>query len=338
MNFDFYLSMAIKRLISRLGLTILFVLSASLAVGMAACVPVFSGAVSRRIIQQELGLLEGDAHISPFTVRFYASPSARRPLSLDDIAGYQVWLADLLLRRIGVPSQAVYTEVHSPRYDLIPQAGDTRYTEAFVDRVFVVWADRIEEQVQVRTGAPFGDAAGLEVMSDRVVSVGMMEHVGASELGTYFNTVRNFMKPDGVALIHSITAMEPPGITSPFTRKYIFPGGYSPSMSETLSAIEEANLWLLDCEIWRKHYAYTIREWSRRFAASRDAAKAIYDERFCRMWEFYLAGAETAFLADTLAVMQLQIGRERDAVPLSRDYIAVERERLQVREAKLVPA
>ena len=123
--------------------------------------------------------------------------------------------------------------------------------------------------------------------------------------------------------------MEPPSITDPFTRKYIFPGGYTPSMSETLSAIERAELWLLDCEIWRKHYAATIHEWSRRFAANRDAAKTIFDERFCRMWEFYLAGAETAFLADTLAVMQLQIGLERDAVPPSRDYVATETERLR---------
>ncbi len=167
---------------------------------------------------------------------------------------------------------------------------------------------------------------------DRIVSVGMLEHVGAPKLSTYFRTVRDHLATDGVALVHSIMAMEPPGFTGPFTRKYIFPGGYSPAISETLAAVEHAGLWLLDCEVWRKHYAYTIREWSRRFAAKREAAKALYDERFCRMWEFYLAGAEAAFHADTLAVMQLQIGRERDAVPLTRDYLATELEQWKARE------
>lgn len=167
---------------------------------------------------------------------------------------------------------------------------------------------------------------------DRIVSVGMLEAVGAPRLDKYFRVLCDRLTSTGVALVHSIMAMEPPGITSPFTRKYIFPGGYTPAISETLTAIEHAGLWLLDCEIWREHYAYTIREWSRRFAANREAAKALYDERFCRMWEFYLAGAETAFLADTLAVMHLQIGRERNAVPLTRDYIATETEQLKARE------
>jgi cyclopropane-fatty-acyl-phospholipid synthase len=170
---------------------------------------------------------------------------------------------------------------------------------------------------------------------DRIVSVGMMEHVGAPMLGTYFARIRDLLAPDGVALIHSIMIMEPPGITSPFTRKYIFPGAYPPSLSETFAAVERSRLWLLDCEVWRKHYAFTLKEWSRRFAACRNAAKALYDERFCRMWEFYLAGAETAFLADTLAVMQLQLGRERDAVPITRDYLVAETNQLHTREAQI---
>jgi len=170
---------------------------------------------------------------------------------------------------------------------------------------------------------------------DRIVSVGMMEHVGAPMLGTYFARVRDLLAPDGVALIDSIMIMESPGITSPFTRKYIFPGAYPPSLSETFAAVERSRLWLLDCEVWRKHYAFTLKEWSRRFAASRNVAKALYDERFCRMWEFYLAGAETAFLADTLAVMQLQLGRERDAVPITRDYLVAETNQLHTREAQI---
>jgi cyclopropane-fatty-acyl-phospholipid synthase len=169
---------------------------------------------------------------------------------------------------------------------------------------------------------------------DRVVSIAMLEAVGAPRLEEYFKTVGANLAPGGVAMVHSIMTKAPPGITGPFTRKYIFPGGYSPAMSETLSAIERSGLWLLDCEIWRKHYAYTLREWSRRFAKNREAAKELYDERFCRMWEFYLAGAETAFLADTLAVMHLQLGHEPDGLPLTRDYLAAETDRLRAKEAQ----
>ena len=170
---------------------------------------------------------------------------------------------------------------------------------------------------------------------DRVVSVAMLEAVGATGLGTYFNTVRDRLAPDGVALIHSIMRGSASGVTSPFTAKYIFPGGYIPSLSETVAAVEQSRLWLQDCEIWRKHYAYTIKEWARRFAASRDQARAMHAERFCRMWELYLAGAESAFRTGRMAVMQLQLGHDRDAVPLSRDYMAEETERLRVREAEV---
>ncbi len=170
---------------------------------------------------------------------------------------------------------------------------------------------------------------------DRVVSVGMMEHVGRASLGTFFETVRDRLAPDGVALIHSIMRGKASGVSSPFASKYIFPGGHIPALSEAVAAVEQSRLWLLDCEIWRKHYGFTIEEWAKRFAANRDQAKAMYDERFCRMWEFYLAGAETAFRADRFAVMQFQLGLERDAVPLSRDYIAAETERFQAREAEL---
>jgi cyclopropane-fatty-acyl-phospholipid synthase len=170
---------------------------------------------------------------------------------------------------------------------------------------------------------------------DRVFSVGILEHVGANSLGTYFNTVRDRLAPDGVAMTHSIMRMNPPGVTSPFTSKYIFPGGYIPALSETLAAVEQSRLWLQDCEIWRKHYATTIEEWAKRFAANRDRAKAMYDERFCRMWELYLAGAESSFRTGRMAIMHLQLGRERDAVPLSRDYMAEETERLKAREAEV---
>jgi len=174
----------------------------------------------------------------------------------------------------------------------------------------------------------FMDYRDLTEQFDRVVSVGMMEHVGAANLPTFFASVHDRLTPDGVALIHSIMNMDGPSYTGPFVRKYIFPGGYSPAASETIAAVEKSGMWLLDFEVWRKHYAFTLREWGRRFAANRDRAKALRGERFCRMWELYLAGAEASFLHDTLAVMQLQLGRRRDAVPLSRDYITAEEARV----------
>jgi cyclopropane-fatty-acyl-phospholipid synthase len=163
----------------------------------------------------------------------------------------------------------------------------------------------------------------------------MLEHVGASELGTYFKTVRDRLAPDGVALIHSIMRGSASGTTSPFTAKYIFPGGYIPALSETLAAVEQSRLWLQDCEIWRKHYGFTIEHWAKRFAANRDKARAMYDERFCRMWELYLAGAESSFRDGRMAVMHLQLGHLGDAVPLSRDYMMAETGRLKARESEL---
>ena len=156
---------------------------------------------------------------------------------------------------------------------------------------------------------------------DRVVSVGMMEHVGAAYLGSYFSALRDFLAPAGYAFIHSIGRMSPPGTTSAFLRKYIFPGGYAPALSETLGAIEKCGLWCADVEILRLHYAYTIRHWRTRFAANRHKARALYDERFCRMWEFYLAGVETAFLYGDQVVFQLLLSKCHDAVAIRRDFM-----------------
>ncbi|WP_082537509.1 MULTISPECIES: SAM-dependent methyltransferase [unclassified Aureimonas] len=156
---------------------------------------------------------------------------------------------------------------------------------------------------------------------DRIVSVGMLEHVGAHHLAGYFRTVRDRLAPNGVALIHSISSKSPPGVTGPFIRKYIFPGGYSPSLSEISAAVEQSGLWVLDVEIWRKHYGLTLKEWRLRFQAHRAEAVDLYDERFARMWEFYLSACECVFLYGSGNVVQIQIGRERDGVPLSRDYI-----------------
>ena len=159
---------------------------------------------------------------------------------------------------------------------------------------------------------------------DRIVSVGMFEHVGSAHYLEYFTKVKELLADDGVMLLHSIGRMEPPGGTNTWLRKYIFPGGYSPALSEVLAAIEKAGLWVTDIEVLRLHYAETLRLWRERFLANRDQIKQLagYDDRFCRMWEFYLAGCEVAFRYMNQMVFQIQITRRQDAVPLTREYMA----------------
>jgi cyclopropane-fatty-acyl-phospholipid synthase len=156
---------------------------------------------------------------------------------------------------------------------------------------------------------------------DRIVSVGMFEHVGTRYYRAFFRQVFSLLADDGVALLHAIGRMAPPGTTSPWIRKYIFPGGYTPSLSEVFAATEEAHLWVTDLEVLRLHYAETLRHWYRRFLANRDEIRALYDERFCRMWEFYLLSAEYAFRTGSQMVFQMQLARRRDAAPLVRDYM-----------------
>ena len=156
---------------------------------------------------------------------------------------------------------------------------------------------------------------------DSIVSVGMFEHVGVGHYRAFFNAVRDLLADDGVALLHSIGRMEGPRATSPWVRKYIFPGGYVPALSEVLSAIERTGLVVTDVEILRLHYAETLKAWRRNFNANRARIAEIYDERFCRMWEFYLAGAEASFRYGGLMVFQVQMARRQEAVPLTRDYI-----------------
>lgn len=156
---------------------------------------------------------------------------------------------------------------------------------------------------------------------DRIVSVGMFEHVGLPQFPTFFQTVRDLLADDGVALLHSIGRSDGPGSTDPWIRKYIFPGGYSPALSEVLPVVERAGLFVTDIEILRLHYAETLRAWRECFAANRARVVALYDERFARMWEFYLAGAELAFRNENQMVFQMQMTRDITALPLRRDYI-----------------
>ena len=165
---------------------------------------------------------------------------------------------------------------------------------------------------------------------DRIVSVGMFEHVGVNHYAEFFDAVRRCLKPDGVMLLHTIGRSEGPGSTNPWIAKYIFPGGYSPALSEVVGTIERSGMCLTDIEVLRLHYAETLRHWRRRFAANRDAITTIYDERFCRMFEFYLAASELTFRHDGHVVFQLQIAPDQRNVPLTRDYI-FDNERLAAR-------
>lgn len=167
---------------------------------------------------------------------------------------------------------------------------------------------------------------------DRIVSIGMFEHVGIAHYNTYFRTLRNLLEDDGVALIHAIGRSDGPGITNPWIARYIFPGGYCPALSEVLPAIERAGLVVTDIEILRLHYAETLKAWWERFAARRADAVALYDEPFARMWELYLAGSEAAFRHGGQIVFQIQLARRQEAVPLVRDYIGAAEANLQLAE------
>jgi cyclopropane-fatty-acyl-phospholipid synthase len=157
---------------------------------------------------------------------------------------------------------------------------------------------------------------------DRFVSVGMFEHVGRPRYQEYFDKIASLLRDDGVALVHTIADRGKPTATNPWMRKYIFPGGHCPSVSEILPAIERAGLWVTDIEILRLHYAETLRHWRERFMANKHRVVELYDERFCRMWEFYLAGCEMAFRRMGMMVAQIQLTKAIDAVPLTRDYMA----------------
>lgn len=156
---------------------------------------------------------------------------------------------------------------------------------------------------------------------DRIVSVGMFEHVGQPNYRRFFSVVESLLKQDGVALLHTIGRNSPPGRTNPWIRKYIFPGGYIPALSEVSQAIERTGLLNADIEVLRLHYAYTLAAWQTRFQAAREDVRARKGEEFCRMWEFYLAASEAAFRWRNLVVFQLQLARRQEAVPLTRDYL-----------------
>ncbi|MBI1209966.1 MAG: methyltransferase domain-containing protein [Alphaproteobacteria bacterium] len=181
-----------------------------------------------------------------------------------------------------------------------------------------VRGSRLKDHVRFR----LEDYRNTNEKFERIVSVGMFEHVGLAHYQTYFDKIASLMTAEGVALVHTIGRADGPGGTNPWIEKYIFPGGYVPALSEVLPAIERSGLIVTDVEVLRLHYAYTLAEWRRRFVANWDRAARVYDERFCRMWEFFLAGSEMAFRHQGQVVFQLQLSKRIDTLPLTRNYMA----------------
>lgn len=187
------------------------------------------------------------------------------------------------------------------------------------------WAKGLDRKVRFEKQ----DYRRLDERFDRIVSVGMFEHVGVNHYASYFRKVHDLLADDGVALIHTIGRSDGPGYTNPFIAKYIFPGGYFPALSEMMRAIEKSGLIVSDVEVLRLHYAETLKVWRERFFEKRAAAAEHMGEKFCRMWEFYLAGSELGFRYQGLVVFQVQLVKQIDAVPIMRDYMTEEENRLR---------
>ena len=181
------------------------------------------------------------------------------------------------------------------------------------------------------------DYRDIDERFDRIVSVGMFEHVGINHYDAFFGKCAEILVEDGVMLLHSIGRSEGPGITNPWIENYIFPGGYIPALSEVLPHIERAGLLVTDIEILRLHYAETLKHWRERFLAHRDEVERIYDRRFVRMWEFYLASSEMTFREQSMMVFQLQLTKRQGVVPMTRDYIGHEEQRLRGVEGRQHP-
>ena len=200
-----------------------------------------------------------------------------------------------------------------------------------------------EEQLAIAQTRAAGKAAGAVSFHledyrktggafDRIVSVGMFEHVGVGYYDTFFQSCQRLLKDDGIMLLHTIGCTDVPGFVTPWLDKYIFPGGYIPALSEIVPAIERAGLVMADIEILHTHYALTLRAWRERFMTRREEAKALYDERFCRMWEFYLAAAEVAFRCEDLVIFQIVMSKSPHRWPMTRDWIAAREAELRARE------
>lgn len=191
------------------------------------------------------------------------------------------------------------------------------------------------EGLSERVSFDLKDYRAVEGPFDRIVSVGMFEHVGVRFYPAFFSTCARLLADDGVMLLHTIGFSDVPGFAAPWIDKYIFPGGYLPALSEIVPEIEKAGLIISDVEILQAHYAETLRAWRNAFLARRAEAAALYDERFCRMWEFYLAASEAAFRGEKLSVFQIQLTKQPASAPTTRHYIARREQELRNREAEL---
>ena len=191
-----------------------------------------------------------------------------------------------------------------------------------------------EQNISDRARFEIADYRALKGPFDRIVSVGMFEHVGINHYRTFFNQSARLLADDGVMLLHTIGRSAPPAATNAFIRKHIFPGGYIPALSEVAPAIEKSGLIITDVEILRLHYAETLKHWQERFQKNRAKAVEIYDERFARMWEFYLAGSEASFRWQEMVVFQIQLTKKRETLPMTRTYIGETEKRLAVAAGK----
>lgn len=174
----------------------------------------------------------------------------------------------------------------------------------------------------------YRDLAARGKRFDRIVSVGMFEHVGQAQFDSFFECCSKLLTPEGVMLMHTIGRMGEPGLTDRFTRKYIFPGGYIPALSETMRSSEKVRLIASDIEILRLHYAKTINRWYENIVANKEAVIEMFDERFFRMWTLYLAGAATVFENGGMCNFQIQYTRDRRTLPLTRGYMVDAEEKL----------
>ncbi len=220
------------------------------------------------------------------------------------------------------------------------------YLAAMQDDVEVLGVTLSQEQFELSNRrakeAGLADRVRFELLDyrdvqgkfDRIVSVGMFEHVGVKYYPDFFAKVNSLLDEDGVCVLHSIGHMSPPGTASPWLRKYIFPGAYSPALSEVFEVVEQHQLWVTDLEFLRMHYADTLKEWHARFERNREQIANLYDERFCRMWEFYLISAEMMFRTGSQLVFHMQLAHKRDAAPLTRDYVSARQAELKSQEAE----
>jgi cyclopropane-fatty-acyl-phospholipid synthase len=225
--------------------------------------------------------------------------------------------------------------------------GDMALYLASIEDVQVVGVTLSKEQQALATkraaDAGLSDRVSFELRDyrdvsqkfDRIVSVGMFEHVGVHHYDEFFKKLNALMPDDGIAVIHSIGHMSPPGMASAWLRKYIFPGAYSPALSEVFEVVEQNSLWVTDLEFLRVHYATTLQHWASRYEQNRAKVVELYDERFARMWEFYLISAEMMFRTGSQLVFHMQLSRQRDAAPIVRDYITDRQRALIAQEAAL---